>query len=335
MKTEGRNSPLGTLTAELLECGLLTSNTPICERLQSVETKLAWKEIAWFISTRRGGIVRFFEHGVCWQYSRDTYWLSTEDVIRKTMEARSIVRELTGTVSGVTTGQCGGELLKWVGKAAVPQKRALEIMEGAAFGYHECTPGEYPAQQLLDLEAAYFQVLSRLPSLRFSVTSHDEIIENPMPPGELSRWREVLAAVAQCKGLRNAMWGKTLGSLSWSKHYHRGELKNVPPFAGPFQTAGLLTARVVYELCVMAAHDCDAVYAQTDGIICRDGYEPASWQRYNMRYNVKASGTADVRYQHSYRIGNAKTKWFHLEGQLRRSEPRRAIPDRLYASQFL
>jgi len=172
---------------------------------------------------------------------------------------------------------------------------------------------------LWDVKSYYYNMISRLPSVRVSVFRNAVKFWN-LRPDERARWRDVLDAVRDNKPLRNTIAGACLGSFKPSLAFTSAPDKKasttetgtvrriaVPGSAGPFRAAGLLVVRSGYELCQRQYIDSNSVYGTIDSI-ANSGTRPKVWESVGLTATVKAGGNAEVCHRGSYRIGAFQTK---------------------------
>jgi len=301
-----------------------------------------------------GGKTNPAPHGII--VSRDAY--------SRTLAARECLRDL-GVIGTMlpkplfSVGSCARALLAWTFTEPMAYEPACEtLLDGIEFGFHACKPGRYvcneprtvpnpnptdlddaatavpnPAYRapvvLWDVKSYYYNMISRLPSVRVSVFRNAIKFWN-LRPDERARWRDVLDAVRDNKPLRNTIAGACLGSLKPSLAFTSAPDKNtsignrgdspstpnqtgtvrritVPGSPGPFRAAGLLVVRSGYELCQRQYIDTNSVYGTIDSV-ANSGTRPKVWESVGLTATIKAGGNGEICHRGSYRIGAFQTK---------------------------
>ena len=277
----------------------------------------------------------------------------SRDAYSRTLAARECLRDLgvLGTMLPkplFSVGACARALLAWAFTEPMTYEPSCEtLLETIEFGFHACKPGRYvgteprtirnpapknlddaatdvpnpahkPPVVLWDVKSYYYNMISRLPSVRVSVFRNAIKFWN-LRPDERARWRDVLDAVRDNKPLRNTIAGACLGSLKPSPAFTSAPDKKcpgepgtvrriaVPGSPGPFRAAGLLVVRSGYELCQRQYIDTDAVYGTIDSV-ANGGTRPKVWESVGLTATIKAGGNAEVCHRGSYRIGAFQTK---------------------------
>ena len=328
-----------------MRAGVIDANAPkeVAPGAYVCHAPAGWQVVARELAAALGGQGRPSPSrtGAAWQCgSALGGTLIDNSVYRSVTQAQGIVQ---GIIPGAplrwSVGSNARQLLAYVGppqlcpplreKSAAGIVRHLPanadlLLEGIDYGYHECTPGEYPDAEHYDVSGFYYYMMSQLPSLRLTVTN-ERIIFDAMPPDEWERWREVLAGILPHKGLRNSLAGAAAGS-TWKEGReravayarvkgaapaHKGDpfptfQFDLPLLTGPFRAAGLLVVRTGYEKTLQTCRQNTTIYSNIDSVICLPPYKP-SWERYGFTVRQDAKGNAHILGRGNWRVGTRKT----------------------------
>lgn len=331
----------------LVDCGFLQNIVPVGENAFTATETQGWRTAAYEAAGELPGFIRpYASGGFCWQLGANIGGIvMPPNQHAKVLAARQVVREVTGDVSAEqklwTVGACSRALLRFVGEKEVYTKSVERIMNGRAYGYHECTPGRYTTQEdswavdkrrdlfdepmhypnpayiapvtLYDVKSYYYDMLCRLPSLRININRQERIRFFPMLPDNRERWIDVLHAIADNKQLRNSIAGSMTGSVKTSVAFTSSgaggtRTINVPGAPGMFRSAGLLVVATGAELCYAQCASTDSVYSSVDSVAIRGAGTPDVWTRHGFTTEVKCAGDAHIIGRGCYKIGQFATK---------------------------
>lgn len=223
------------------------------------------------------------------------------------MRGRRIVEELTGEPKGWTASQQARAILKWTGLHRSCTPTADRWLSESGWHFHRARCGVHEDQGLWDIQAAYFEVLRRLPSPFVHCRAEGALF--PLPSSEAEdRWRRMLSTVGSHKGIRNCLVGLMAGGGCGGFGYRDGSIVRTPILAGPLRDTAALVVRTVYDLTRMAADAGNAVYANTDCVMMDRDREPNVWGDYGFPYRLEAAGQSEVVAIGCYRIGSKQTE---------------------------
>lgn len=246
---------------------------------------------------------------VTWLNGRQATYILDFSRVPGVEEARKLAASLGAKTRSWTVGGVARSLLAWLGEKHPHTQSSERALGGLPPAYTYCAPGRYPGQSHVDLKAAYWQALCRLPSPVVTWLA-DGPCWHPLPPASKARWRDLLAGVAACKPIRVALNGCMLGSDGPPVCYHKGETLRVPPRPGHLQTAAKAVVRATYELCWLQREEAGACYANTDCVVMPAGQRPAVWDSVGYAYRIEAEGEADVCSLDVYKVGDKSTLWY-------------------------
>lgn len=270
------------------------------------------------------GVVMVGSAGVTWRHGSYTGGrLMEAGRVCDVIDARERYAYITGDAAPdnlVSVGGIARALMHWV-TPPIRERRDPERGFERLYGVNEtlvfqfAAPGQYMDMRLFDIKACYFTLLSRLRSLRPCFNeSLPLFVPDTVPVAE--RWRALLDGVADCKPLRNILFGVCLGGSSTSPllGFKRDKLNpgraisfKAPPGFGHARGAALLVAATAKELCRAACKESAAVYANTDCVITPQHTPPAIWTNYDLTVRLDGSGDADIRALGVYKVGHRDT----------------------------
>jgi hypothetical protein len=160
------------------------------------------------------------------------------------------------------------------------------------------------------MRAAYYSILSRLPSPRVHVDRNGVFFGGFLDGREEERWRLAMALVGEHKGLRNCLIGCASGGGDGATYYAKGEPHTLKGKMGPLRSGAFLVVRTVWELCHLAAVQTGAVYANVDSVITPEGAYPDIWETFGMELKREAAGVADICTLGVYKVGAKETLWY-------------------------
>lgn len=266
---------------------------------------------------------------LCWVLGRHRAWLLREELEGVTLRARSVVEGL-GLEPSPTVGGCARALLSWVGSPRGYQGEGAWLMRGADWHYFRVEAGRYARQWLLDIDGAYYQMLCRMPSPAVHCWRDGSVRFGGVSGRQLQRWWAVLDAVRGEKVLRNSLIGVGAGREDGAWVWVGGEVREVRLPADGWRVLAWLVVRTVYELCGAGCGEVGGRYANTDCVIGDVGRVPSCWERYGVRWSVRAEGDAEVYGVGVYRVGEVCTEWYRL-GHRPLSSVRTPPPPLVYA----
>jgi hypothetical protein len=264
------------------------------------------QECARLLSTVLGGQWWVGRGAITWVCGRRVAWLVDPSRLQPVHEARSVLTAVGVADPPWSLGGCARGLLRHVGEPQRYSCRAEVLRDQADWGYRHVRPGTYAAAALWDLDAAYYNLLCRLPSP--CLTPHpDRLIWHPLLPDARARWLDVLLAVRNCKQLRNTLVGAMCGAGEGALRYIHGERVPSKAMCGPFRAAALLVVRTCYEVAGLQVEASECHYANTDCVLLPSGAVPKLWQGLGLPFSLRAEGPADVRALCVYRCGDYQT----------------------------
>lgn len=273
-------------------------------------------------------------YSVTWQRGRESTWLLHNAALTHVQAARGACRALGIDEPPWTVGACCRALLRWVGAPQRPDRRNEALLSQGDWGYRLVAPGIYPDHRLLDLDAAYWHLLWRLPGLHPTVL-RDRLIWHPVEPDAWSRWRELLVVIRDEKTVRNPLVGAMAGTAKAVRFYSRGEGRQLRPQPGPLRAAGLLVMRSTYEATGLECASSAPVYANTDCVVVPGGTRPRVWEGLGLPWSIRARGEADIQALCVYRVGDHTTGWYTGRGRWIAPPVRSPLPERLVSAEWL
>lgn len=191
-----------------------------------------WGAVAYECASYLPGTHQPMRGGCRWGMSQSTAGvIYTYDYWETVQIARGICKQLANPlIVPLSLGGCIRSLLEWVCPVQAPVRQAERFLIGEREGwvdrfgtarrdyyetvpyqYHDCEPGKYANLTQYDCSGYYFQLISRLPSLKLTVGANN-LHFDPWKPDEREKWKELLAAVCGHKTIRNAIYGCGLGT---------------------------------------------------------------------------------------------------------------------------
>lgn len=261
------------------------------------------------LSKRLGGSFFSGRGYLSWSYGSRAITILDRSSWVRVESARHIVETITGEVPGFTIGQLARALVEWIGPAvstsSVAARRSLE----ECWRFYMCKPCKLEQASMYDLESCFYTLLSRVKTVRPVFTKKDLLWVDEATPGEESRFRRVVEAVAFHKELRNALVGAMIGGAT-GRFYSKGEPHDFKAKKGPRAELGAAVVRTAYELCQLQAKVAGAVYANTDSIIVEGCEEPLIWSAAQLPYRLLARGPGDVQAIGKYQVGTQGQPYF-------------------------
>lgn len=268
----------------------------------------SWVEVARWASTLAGGLWFPGMEGVTWVCGRSVERCMSPLYYDLVEDCRGIV----GSLGGVPADSVGGNarsLLALLGEPQYPYKGLFNAYAGRLFGYHDCTPGRWEQGLKWDVSGCYYQLLTKLPTVRCHL-GRDGLRWHAWRRGEEDAWRSILAGVAPNKPLRNTLWGCMLGGTRPIAAYHKGEVLYKRGKLGPFRPAALAIGRAAYELCRQASHDTGSVLSNTDSVVSIDGSVPSIYEEVGLPLRVAAEGETVVYSACSFKVGPDASSYY-------------------------
>ena len=323
------------ISRELEGLSLLRVVKEIAPDCVLIESDFEAKHLAQFASARGKGQWLIAGGNIFQNLRNAGGWLINWRDYGAIHDAREVCRSITGEAHGWSVASNARAVWTWALPPGDEKPHREKILEGAGIGYHECAPGVYPDFWNVDMSGCYWELLKRLPSRRFMQLSPSRYVRIAETRQEKKRLALVFERLQNEKLMRNSIWGSCLGKYRRGTFFCGGVEEESGTYFGTHPTAAYFVGRMAWELTVMACHEGDAVYAQTDGVIMHKDRAPHVWDFYGMPYKVAGFGTADVRYQHSYRVGKKQTKHYQARCTHREAVERVPLPDRLYCAEWL
>lgn len=255
--------------------------------------------------------------GLCWQNGSKSIWIAPAEEIESIEAARSILGAFVGWVRPLpySVPSIGRRLIKTLGFSQPGNPTALDfLIDYIGPYYYRAYPGKYSYCYQWDIKRCYHRLAELLPSPIVSL-SGNELIFTPLRPEQLSRWRDVIAATKQLKGLRNSLLGSLLGSsgasfYSYDPRKKEGVASNSKPRYGLFRPAAMAIKRAAYLACYLGAEESNAVYANTDCVITKQAQSPKIWQKLGLQSDLQAYGKTEIKAIGLYKVGSEKTELF-------------------------
>ncbi|MCL6567284.1 MAG: hypothetical protein K6U09_12810 [Acidobacteriia bacterium] len=256
-------------------------------------------------SAQYGGQWWWSNDGVCWVLGKRRAYALWDTRVDAVLRARGVAHELGVDVQAWSVGGVARECLRWVGEREQAGDCGLRAVDGR-WHYYRVRVGE-GVGVLWDMDAAYYQVLLRLPSPHVLMLGARRWLWQHVPSEQESRWRGLLGAVADYKLLRNACVGAMLGGGSVVCAMG-GEWRRLRTPVSAWAGTGAVVVRSVYEACGLASVRGGACYANTDCVLLDGDAVPAVWDDYGLLYSARARGAYDVRGVGVYRVGDVATQ---------------------------
>lgn len=232
--------------------------------------------------------------------------------LEASQRGRATVSRITGKKEGWTTGQQARKIVAWLGTKRRATSIAAERLAETNWHYQLSEPCELDYGELWDVRAAYWQILRRFESPHV-IWTDDTIIPAYADDEVMYRWEIMLDRLDGDKRLRNAIVGAMVGGGAGAIAFRRGELFSLPSVRGPMHDLGAAVVRICYELTELQAGTCDAVYANTDCVLIRDGGVPTFWDDIGLESRRQAQGVTDVRCIGCYKCGEHHTDYYDAE----------------------
>lgn len=272
-------------------------------------------EIARVLSLSSPGQWWAGQRSVTWVNGSNTRYLIDWSRLEDVLAARRLCEGLSCPTRSWSVGGITRHLLGWLGPSPPCLASSERYLADVPAAYLSVRPGTYSAHRYLDLRAAYWQALCRLPSPVVTWTQ-DGPCWHPLGREAKGRWHAILEGVAGMKPLRVSLNGCMLGSTTPAVVWHRGERVRVPPRAGRYRTAGLAVVRATYEITHLQSEGAGAVFANTDCVIIPEETRPAVWDALGYQWREEARGTTEVYNPGSYRVGSKRTYYYDIGSRL-------------------
>lgn len=272
----------------------------------TLQPKDGWKTLARKLSSLLPGQVWSRESGVTWLCGRHREYLIDLNSYEAVLNAQYCMKELGLPISWHIGGM-SRTLLEWIDAPQKTSGNCRQLLEGR-IGYYDCSPGHYPFGILYDVEAAYYMLFSRLPSLRVAYQEEKKVLEwLPMTDDSRSRFKDVVQSVASSKVLRNSLVGASLGSLHPHPVYIRGEKKSINLGRGSNFAAASVIIRSMWELTLLTSWQTEAICSCVDSVITTKVNLSSHWVKLGLKQNVKAFGMVDLFRPGVYKVGTVYT----------------------------
>jgi len=311
-----------------------TGFTRAAVNLWVVHDVTSWSAWSKWASCFLPGLWMNRDDGCTWANGSRRMWFTAAAAVPAVLEAMGCVMSL-GLDAAPGWGSMGGTLCRYL-DAPVPVLRSATrlVREWPVPALH-AIPGQYQGYHLADVQACYWSLWCRLPSLRVFLAGGPRLIFGRESDEVSERRVRVAAAVGGNKRLRNCVISAAHGSFTPRVAWHRGQKITIRPRPGPFQGAGLLVVRTAAELCHYAAVQTDAVISNTDCVVCPRDRWPAIWADHGLTVRLQAEGDCEVYNVGSYRVGGHATGWYQRGSRLAVPDLLPARPEREYFREWL
>lgn len=286
-----------------------------------------WKTFARLLSSRHGGQWWPNRIGLTWVFGRQVTYCIDRDSVRHVAGARKSLAPILPKAPGWTPGKLARQVLKYID---CPQTRwaNCELLLPEKHGYASCTPGQYSNMSLFDISGCYWEIFSRLPSMRVVFHTQSKRVQFiRTEDGSMARHAQIVQALAPHKRVRNSVVGMMVGGpaeVAFFSHGTRYWLKLDPPQNFP---AGAVVIRTAYELTAQASEECDSVLSMVDSICTPSFDPPIVWQLAGLKVRRLAHGDADIIRIGVYAVGDRISAGYWCHDRERVYTPPPPVPE--------
>ena len=301
-------------------CGVLFSKTEqVSDSLYLVDSLPRRSELLAF-SEANPGIFYLSRHSVsCRRGTRHVTRYILRNVYPALVSARQLASEFVET-PGWTYGTIARQCAETLGIDC--KTNGLDNML-PAWHYQKCLPCYPNAATMYDLQGAYWQFLSHIPSPRVKLTETG-FTTTRVNSSVIEKWQRMIAVIGQHKALRLAFVGANAAGWSESAKksgigtrtycVNNGRVIFLPTLRGLLQSAMILAVRSTYEVTAMQSADSRSCYSNADCVVSQN--PPTIWEDLGLAYSIKAySEDGEVNHVHSmgaYKIGGFETGLYPL-----------------------
>lgn len=315
LRLERRRQVLASLQDDFIEHGrdydLLADNVYAIDRPRGD----GWKTLARQLSVRMPGTWWASKHSLTWNLSgRHVEYCIDRMIVPQIQTARAAAERAGIEKPGWTPGRLARQIVRYIDCSQNGRGNCEQLVDGRQ-AYLSCLPGEYEEMSLIDVQSCYWQLFSKLPSLRCHFHGNASKIQfYPMDSGQNARFAAVVKEMACAKLVRNAIIGAMRGSDEPAPYYYRGEKRYLRLAGGPNWAAAAVIVRTAWELTQQAASECDSVLTMVDSVCTADLDPPPVWRGVGLTVRRVAHGPADIirpgvfavgeRASHDYMMGD-------------------------------